>query len=227
MKWMITCTILLLGFTCISSALAASDTPEEYQLQMDFIENSLDESRQHARYWYYGWSTFYGVSGVVQTAQWIDADNNDDRVNYAIGALKSVGGLADMLLKPHPGRNGSAPLQAMPQDTPEQKSKRLESGESILMNSAQRAESRHTWKAHLKVIGVNLIAGALIAGFGDDDDALTSTAIGIAVGEANIWTQPTRAEGDWREYQQKYSQPAGMSWEVVPFGAGLAIAGRF
>ena len=52
-------------------------------------------------------------------------------------------------------------------------------------------------------------------------------ALGIAIGEANIWSQPSRAEGDWQEYRSKFPEKSGFEWQIVPFGTGLAVTGRF
>jgi len=223
-------SLLICSSVTAFAAEPASSSPENYQLRKEFIESRLEGSQQHALYWQNGWSTFYALSAVAQTALWIDADNHDDRINYSIGALKSVGGLADLLLRPHPGRYGAGPLLDLPEGTPEQRQARLERSEMLLMDSATRADSRRTWQPHLKVAGVNLIAGALIAAFGDTGDALTSTALGIAIGEANIWTQPVRPEEDWREYQEIFPASGAMKtsgWHLAPITGGLALQKDF
>lgn len=203
---------------------------DQYKLRMDFIESRLEQSAKSSRYWQNGWTTFYAATALAQTALWIEADNNDDRVNYSIGALKSAGGLVDMLLRPHPGRYGAQHLQSLPQETPEQQRARLARGETLLKSSAERSASRRTWQPHFKVLGVNAIAGALIAAFGDEGDALTSTVLGVAIGEANIWTLPTRPEADWHDYQQQFPLTQGSistGWSLVPIAGGLALQARF
>jgi hypothetical protein len=226
-KRILFCVVLVLTAYSPSIALAAEPANHEgYELRMEFIESRLDENRKHASYWQNGWSSFYAVSALAQAALWIDADDSNDSINYGVGALKSVGGLADILLKPHPSRHGAMPLLALPQNSMEQKREKLDLSEALLRDSAQRAASRHSWQPHVKVVGVNLIAGALIAAFGDGGDALASSAIGIAIGEANIWTQPTRPEDDWRDYQQEFpatGQLKETGWHMVPIAGGLAL----
>lgn len=223
-------TVMILVAYSATLTLAADISTEDYQLRTEFLESGLDENQRHARYWQNGWSTFYTVSAVAQAALWIDADNNDDSINYGIGSLKSAAALADMLLRPHPGRHGAELVRSLPEATPEQRHERLGYAEMVLRDSATRAASRRTWQPHLKVIGVNLIAGALIAGFGDEGDALTSTALGIAIGEAQIWTQPTRYVKDWEKYQVVKADCFGQStprWQLVPIVGGIAIRGHF
>jgi len=214
----------------LAAGSSTEGSPDGYELRLEFIEQSLEENRQAARYWQNGWTAFYAVSSAAQAALWIDADNNDDSVNYGIGALKSAAGLADMLLRPHPGRQGKEPLLKMSRETPEQRNRRLEAGETLLLGSAERAAARLSWRPHLKVLGVNLLTGALIAAFGDEGDAVSSTVIGLAIGEANIWTLPTRPEADWGEYRRLFPRPGrieGSSWRLVPVVGGIALRGRF
>ncbi|MBW2519001.1 MAG: hypothetical protein JRD88_01455 [Deltaproteobacteria bacterium] len=221
--------LLFMIGTTLSSVDASQGSSDNADLRIDFIEKRLDANRQHARYWQNGWSSFYAASALIQTGLWIGSDNNDDSINYSIGALKSAAGLADMLLRPHPARYGADPVRTLSVE-PSDERDRLDRGETLLRGSADRARSRRTWQPHLKIIGVNLLAGGLIAAFGDDDDALASTALGLAVGEANIWTQPSRPESDWQDYQTAFPHQESFlerRWQLVPIAGGLALQGRF
>jgi len=226
--------IVFWGVCGSAPALAAGNLAagiaDDYELRMEFIETRLEDNHRAARYWQNGWTAFYAASSLAQAALWVDADDSDDSVNYGVGALKSAAGFADMLLRPHPGRLGKAPLRELPRATQEQMDRRLDAGEALLRDSAERAASRRSWRPHLKVLGVNLLAGALIAAFGDEGDAVSSTAIGLAIGEANIWTQPTRPEADWDEYRRRFSRSAsadGSSWQLLPVIGGVVLQGRF
>ncbi|MEZ4483873.1 MAG: hypothetical protein R2864_04535 [Syntrophotaleaceae bacterium] len=149
----------------------------ELDLRLDFIETRLDAGKQHAQYWQNGWSGFYAVSALAQTISWLDADNNDDRINYAVGAVKATGSLLDMLAAPPPGRYGADAIRAVEGRSLD----KLDKAENLLQAAAQRAQARTAWKPHLKVLGVNLLGGGVILAFGDRDDALLSTTLGIAV----------------------------------------------
>jgi hypothetical protein len=198
----------------------------ELDLRLGFIEERLDAGKRHAQYWQNGWTGFYAVSGLAQTVSWLDADNNDDRINYVVGAIKSTGGLIDILLRPMPGRYGADEIRGMKAPSFD----KLGQAEDLLQATARRALEKSTWKPHLKVMGVNLLGGAVILAFGDGGDALLSTAMGIAVGEANIWTQPTRPIVNLQDYQSNYSAleaQAPYSWQLLPFPGGIMVRGSF
>ena len=104
---------------------------------------------------------------------------------------------------------------------------RLAVGESLLMTSVQQADTRYDWSRHLVGIGTNLVGGAAILALGDSRDALQSTLIGIAVGEAQIWSQPWRATDDLRDYRSAFPDASGTGWELRPRGPGVELVLRF
>ena len=79
---------------------------------------------------------------------------------------------------------------------------RVAVGERLLRRGAERAQTRYSWSRHLLGIATNLLGGAVIWSLGDGHDALQSTLTGIAVGEAQIWSEPWRATGDLRDYER-------------------------
>lgn len=220
-------------FLCVPYIVQGADlnypsatADNEIDLRLNFIEERLETGKQHAQYWQNGWTGFFAVSSLAQTVAWLDADNNDDRINYIVGAIKSTGGLIDILLRPMPGRYGASEIRGLEG----QSFDKLGQAEDLLQATAQRAQAKTTWKPHLKVLGVNLIGGAAILAFGDGGDALVSTAIGIAVGEANIWTQPTQPSSDLRDYQTRFPEKQarhGRRWQLLPFPGGAMLQTSF
>ncbi|WP_455235154.1 hypothetical protein [Thiogranum longum] len=208
--------------------VAISDA--ELDQRLEFIQTRLAKQRPGARYWQYGWTGFYAISTAAQGILAVDADDNDDEVNYIVGAVKSTGALALLLLRPLPAVHSSTELQAMPSQSREQRIRKLEQGEAMLRENAMRAGERTSWKRHFVGIAGNLIGGVAIAAFGDSSDAVASTLIGIAVREATIWSQPSRATTDLEDYRNnKWAQRGGSAatWRVVPTANGVAVNIRF
>jgi hypothetical protein len=206
-------------------ALLSDELIQKRQL---FIEERLDAGRRHALYWQQGWTGFYSASMVVQGVLGVTENDKDDRVKNIVGALKSGVAFAELLLNPIPGRYGADELRNMPTNTPTANLRRLNRGEQLLQRRATRAANRRIWKPHLKVLGLNLVGAVLIAGFGDEDDALPSTALGIAVGEAAIWSQPWLPEADLQDYRNRFPPSrTGLNWKLVPTPGGIAITGNF
>jgi hypothetical protein len=222
------CPLSLVGAE--SGADRSSLTEEEITRRLRFVEERLDAGRRHASYWQQGWISFYSISALAQGVFAVSEDNKDDRVNNLVGAVKSTGGALDMFLRPLPGRHGADEIRAAEGNRRERMLHKLLQAENLLQRSAQRAEERTSWKRHLTVLGVNLAAGAVIWGFGDQDDAVVSTAVGIAVGEANIWSQPWRAQSDLQDYQKLFSEiPSKIEvrWDVLPIPGGAVLRVSF
>lgn len=186
--------------------------------RLRYLNSGLNNIKQPSNYWQYGWTGFYGISGAAQLAGAIAEDDNDDATVLYVGAVKSLGGLTMMLLNPLPVVRGLDELDQLPQETKQQKLDRLAATERILEESARRADERYTVKPHLIGLVVNLLGAGAIAAWGDKDDALASTALGIAINEAAIWSQPSAAQQYWQSYQRKFNGVGvnSIDWRIIP-----------
>jgi hypothetical protein len=167
---------------------------------------------------------------VVQGVLAVDADDSDDEVNYLVGAVKSTGALAQMLIRPLPAVQSASRFQALPSRSREERIHKVAQGEALLHENADRAATRSGWRRHLIGVGANLLGGVAIAAFGDSSDAVTSTLLGIAVSEANIWTEPSRAIDDLEDYQDNkwmQRQTSEVSWRIVPLARRVEVNIRF
>jgi hypothetical protein len=202
----------------------------ELDQRLEFVEKRLARQSPDARVWQYGWTGFHAASVVVQGILAVDADNNDDEVDYIVGAVKSTGALAQLLIRPLPAVKSTTRFQALPSRSREERIHKLMQGEALLHENADRAATRSSWKRHLVGIGANLIGGAAIAAFGDSSDAVTSTLLGIAVSETSIWTEPSRAANDLEDYQgNKWMQreTSEINWRIVPLARRVEVNIRF
>jgi len=228
------CVVLLAWSPCTwaeqANRLSAGIGSSELEQRLEFIEARLDSLYPDARRWQNGWTGFHAASAAVQAVLAVDADDSDDEVNYLVGAVKSTGALAQMLIKPMPAVQSASRFHGMPAQSREERLQKLMQGETLLHENAERAATRTGWKRHLVGIGANLIGGAAIAAFGDSNDAVTSTLLGIAVSEASIWTEPARASNDLKDYQENKwmrRETSEVSWHIVPLARRVEVNIRF
>jgi hypothetical protein len=203
---------------------------EEIARRLGFLEERLDAGRRTAQAWQYGWTGIYATTLAVGVGQAIATDSGDTRLAAVVGAVKSAGALASLVAEPLPARLGADPLRAVPAEGRRGRLERLAVGERQLRLNVASAESRYSLRRHLEGVTTNLIGGAIIWAFGDPTDALVSTLSGIAVGEAQIWSQPWRATGDLEAYRAAFPTTLaerGVGWRVRPMPNGVQIAFSF
>ncbi len=227
--------VILTGLlaTLISSTLLAKDytslSDQEIDSRLRYLDTSFADIEDPYKYWKYGWTAIYAGSGAMQIYNAIDEDNSDDATKEWVGGVKSVGGLALMLLKPVPMVAGMDDYKKMPENSRQEKLSRLTKAETMLKQTAWRANDRYTFKPHAMTVGINIIGAAAIAAFGDSSDALGSAALGIAIGEAAIWTQPTAAESKLNDYSEHFgdSKKSSVSWKIQPLYNGAELIVQF
>jgi len=218
--------IVFFTFTCPSlSAEGAAEglSDQEVSERIDFIQDALDQGSTAAQRWWYGWIAFY--SGATAFS-FVVASLTDDRTLKAtqtVSGFQSLVGLSGLLIAPFTGAYAAGVLRSTPEDTPPDRGKKLSKAERLLKKSAEREVEGRAWVQHALGILVN-VAGALVIWKGYDKqireagdepwrEALLSFALGTAVSQLEIWTQPTRAIGDWEEYQKKYAKSGGEAQE--------------
>lgn len=197
--------------------------------RISFIEQRLDAQRKHAYYWQWGWTGVYGTGLVLNTARAIASEDNEHQADYVVGAVKAAGGVARMLLNPHPVRNGADPIRAMGGNTREAKARKLAKAEELLLDNAHVTKRRKSIKAHAANVLVNVAGGAIIWGLGAPTDAAISTIVGITVGTANILSVPGNGERDLADYKSRFGSSTARRWDwhLVPTMGGAAIQVTF
>lgn len=206
----------------------SSLSESELDARIAFIEDRLEASRKHAYYWQWGWTGFYGAGLVVQSLRAGISEDNEHQADYVVSAVKAAGGVARMLLAPHPVRNGADPIRAMGGSSREAKARQLAKAEELLLASAKASERRFSPKAHVANVLVNVAGGAIIWGLGAPSKALESTLVGVAVGTANIMSQPWDGDDDLAAYKSRFGGTArGWDWQIVPTLGGAAVQVTF
>jgi hypothetical protein len=204
-------------------------TDSELSQRLGFLEERLDRERNGAQWWQWGWTGFFvgATTYSIVVAATDDSGNHKDRDTAIVNAVQSAGGLAHMLLSPHPARFGADPMRLAPGASRTEREQQLAVGEGILARSADRAEQPYRLLPHALSLGVNLIAGGIIWGIADRTHAIRSTIPGILIGEARLWTLPSLGRIDLADYNTRFggttTQPRAGLGEKSPMSIALKV----
>jgi hypothetical protein len=208
-------------------------TDAELDARLQFLEDRLDAGRRHAQLWYDGWLGFNAACLAYTTAS-AAIDSPRSRSFDIVNATQAAIGVADVaLLRPMPGREGGDPVRGPADASHDEKVARLVRGEQILVAAAQRAEDRSSWTNHLGNLAFNLLGGGILLVLHEDHYAAVATLSGTAVGEAYIWSEPSRAPKDLEDYLRLVADGAvtrsdsGSKWHLFHDGRGLALRVSF
>ncbi len=203
-----------------------------------YIERTLELNRGDAEVWWTTWVVAYGALTAgnlfaAGMAPHLAASKAPDRVAaFRIGAVMSAGtsllGLLSLGFNPSKAMRGADDFKHLPEGTPaEREAKRL-AAEAALEAAAQRQDFGRGWLSHLAGLLVNSAAG-LVTWFvlEEPSQAGLKFGAGMAISQAQIWSQPTRASEAWVTYQQRYGTSAlpeaEVVWRLAPYPAGLGL----
>lgn len=197
--------------------------------RLAFLEDRISTQHLHAKLWWGGWLSFYGIGTVVQTTRAIMEDDRSVQADLIVSVVKSTGGMIRYLVDPMKG------IQGLDDFAGETKQARLARAERILEENAENTTPFGPWYAHLVNVLING-AGAVVVGVGFDDwrTGLISAGIGVAVGEVQLFTQPWEADDDLEEYQTRFGErkqvarrPPDVRWSIAPSTGGAALKAAF
>jgi hypothetical protein len=209
------------AFVALFGVAHAQERPDDEVLaRLHFVETRLKSETVQAHAWEYGWGVvdvFGAGFGGYNIAK---SGNRPELTDGIIGVVKSVGGVAGIALAPLKTGRGAHELNELPDTTPEERMKRLVVAESLLRRSADEADVRYSWKPHLINALLNIAGGIIVGIVGDWARGAESAAIGLAVGELQIWTRPWQAKRDLREYRRTFG---GLASKGAPRADAVAV----
>jgi hypothetical protein len=148
-------------------------------------EARLREEAHRARVWRYAWT---GVNGALMVGSFVAVPlvPSEERPDYIIGGIGSAVNTATSFFMPLRVESAEAELDEMPA------SERPKHVRRLVLESAEDERARVTWPWHALNVGMAIIPGAIIAfGYGHYTSGLTTTLVGTALGEVQLFTQPT------------------------------------
>jgi hypothetical protein len=175
-------------------SLVGSARADELDERLAFLEPRLAHEALLAHAWQSSWA-MVDLGGLGWGAYQIS--QRPSRVDGIVLAVKSLGGVANLALRPlesaHNPLDTDAPLA------------RLQLAESLLERNARESDLRYAWKKHVLTMLLNVAGGVVTAVAGDWKRGTQSAALGIAVGELQIWTRPWQAKRDLRDYRRRFT----------------------
>jgi len=214
----------LSGQDAISDSLVAE--------RLQDIHKLLDQDRIKAQCWWYGWLAGYSVATVGQGIVYFSSENKSTKQDMALGSATTFLGAIGQLLMPIVPRCSSiADSQISKSVSPEQ-FKELYYSEEQLKELALREKEGRSWKIHAVTGAVNIGSGLVTwLGFKRSFwDGVKNFALNTVITETQIWTQPTRAIKDYKNYCNKYNSGSDQNvlkpekeWLVRIYPGGITI----
>jgi len=199
--------IFMFGVNIALAQNSASILPDSLvKERIDYIQKVLDQGKSNANRWWYGWLIGYSAATVGQGANFFISDSKKTKQDMALGAAITFLGAAGQIIDPMTPGSAPATLRIIPENTPQERRKKLLEGKRLLQKCARREKDGRSLRTQLIVGAVNLTSGLIVwLGFKRGIwEGLKNFALGTAVTEIQIFTQPTKAINDYANYDRKY-----------------------
>jgi len=220
----------------------ANLSDEQVKERLGFLENALVSAQPRAKLWWYGWIAGYSAGAVVQgglaAANWDEeGGDNEFAEDMLVGGATCALGATFLLITPFVPATGPSRLGAVPEGTAEERQAKLLKAEALLRECAKREKEGRGWLTHGLNLGANVAAG-LVTVYAFDrpwSDGLVTFAINETVSLLNIFTQPTRAQRDLKNYEIRYHGKPGTyrdtaaapTWRFSVYPGGISIGLKF
>jgi hypothetical protein len=198
-------------------------------VRLRFLADAFHREIRDVDLWSWSWGTTYvAASGAQGTAAALVRDG-DARVDLTVGALSAAFGALTLYGLP---LRVTLPLRDRLRGwTGPDRCRLLVEAEATLGDVADRQRLASSWIPHVGNVLFNIGIGLILGwGYGHWKAAALSAGIGIAVGEANVLTQPHRLPDvleRYREGRLEHTARAEDLMAVTGTGAGLGWSFSF
>jgi hypothetical protein len=228
-KWLVLVMVLSTQAFAVDCAAPEGTTPlgigsRSAEARLSFLSKLLDEEGQAARRWTLAWGGIYGAFTIAQLAV-MPAFTREEQPDWYWGALSTAVGVAFSVVGPLEVLDGGAAFaRRASAASPEQTCQLIAEGERMLREGADQEEFSHKWYMHGANMLFNIGIGLILAlGYGHWTSGIVNGAVGIAIGEATIFTSPNKLMSGWEHYRAGGSD-SPVSFHIVPTaGPGVGV----
>jgi hypothetical protein len=211
-----------------AEALASVDA----ELRLAFLAAEIDREVHHIDVWSWSWGSTYAALAVGQASAIPFVHDKGAQETLAVGAVAATFGAGSLFGLPLLITRPLERVRASWDDP--RRCELLAEAEATLFAAAHRQALSTNWTGHVGNILFN--TGLLLVlgwGYGHWGTGALSAGIGVAVGEANLLTQPRGLQSSLSQYDA--GRPGApvptTSWSAGPLWApgvcGLGVMGRW
>ncbi len=199
----------------------------DHAQRLEFLKRAVATDVASSGTWRLTWGAVYGVGTLAQMIA-VPALSTSDQVDFYVGAFSTlVGAGFTIVATPDVYEDGPRLLTRL-SAVAEPGCEQLADVERVARDDAANERSAIAWYNH----GLNVVFNAAVGLFlglvyGHWVSGLVNFLVGAAIGEATIFTSPTKLADAYDRYLSgELSPPQRARLELRPsqFGAGLALA---
>ena len=173
--------------------------------RLHYLEPRLAAHASYADRWWWLWNGVHALGIVYGGAMAGVEDDGGERALQAVDATKSAIGLADGVMNPPVLRKGMDQVSEIEVASATGCVARLRAAEALLYDAAKEAdEMRRGWLTHAGNVTLNLVGAVVVAEGFDESSGWGAGALGLVVGEIEIWSFPWHAERTVEEYERRF-----------------------
>jgi hypothetical protein len=234
-QWILGFILLMVFIFQFSSLRAQNEVPDSLVTErLQSLKTALEHDRVHTQQWWYGWLGLYSAATVVQGAIYFSSDDKSLRQDMALGAATTILGAAGQFISPLIPNKKVKQFNLLPENSSDNQMKKLAMAEELLQECIKHEAESRNWQNHAMTTAVN-IGGGLITWLGFKRtawDGFVNFAINEVVTETQIFTSPTFAKRNYKNYCRKYlnqdnafSYTPEVNWylEARPGGLGVRV----
>ncbi len=179
----------------------------ELEARLALVDRRLQDGKQWARAWWYGWQAIFGGVFAYQLGSAIRSDAGSARWANYIGTVGAFLALAQMWILPQPAATAPQRYRRMPTGTRAEREAKLTYGLDRLETAAAREQLGRGPLAHATPLLWSAVwATTLSVKFDDPGRVALLVVGGFVITQARIWTTPQAAIADWSELSQTMCQ---------------------
>jgi hypothetical protein len=200
--------------------------------RLEFLEKTLKNDNTNTKRWWYGWLAGYSAATLGQGAVYFSSNSKTTRQDMVLGAATTFLGAAGQFITPLTPRKEIKNFFPLPSAFKDDRLKKLIIAENLLSECAKREKEARNWQNHALTGAVNLGSG-LITWLGFKRtiwDGLANFALNTTITETQIWSQPTLAKRNYKNYCLKYlknresfSYTPEVNYYLEAFPGGIGI----